>query len=364
MRHCFPSAIRHALDELPKSLDETYERILLGIPRERQGYARRLFQCLAESIRPFGVEELAEILAIRFDTGTLLNYDTNWRPDDPEEAILSACSSLITIVDVGTSRVVQFSHFSVKEYLTSDRLANSGKHLSPYHIVPYSAHTTLAQASMTVLLALDDQVDKERIKNFPLAIYAARYWVDHAQFEGVCSSVKVAMEHLFDPAKPQFSTWVWIYDIDYIFREIMFEAHPTPPKAVPLYYAILCGFRDLVEHLIATYPQDVNTRGGFYATPLHSTVAKGNIDLMKVLLEHGADVASTNWEEYTPFNEAARRADFHMMSLLLDHHADVNARGKKGRTALLRAAEKRRSRVYYYDMAQPRTSVTFTVGPL
>ena len=55
---------------------------------------------------------------------------------------------------------------------------------------------------------------------FPLAIYAARYWVDLAQFEGVCLSLEVAMEH-FDLAKPHFSTWVWIYDIDCRFREIM-----------------------------------------------------------------------------------------------------------------------------------------------
>ena len=170
-------------------MDETYDRILLGIARERQEYAQRLLQCLAESIRPLRTEELAEILAIQFEAGTLPNYDVNWRPWNPEEAVLSACSSLITIIDTDTSRVVQFSHFSVKEYLTSARLANAGKHLSQYHILPDSGHTILAQASLSVLLALDEQVDKERMKNFPFAIYAARYWVDHAQFDNVCSGI-------------------------------------------------------------------------------------------------------------------------------------------------------------------------------
>ena len=320
------------------SLDETYERILLSIARERQGYAQRLFQCLAESIRPLHAEELAEILAIQFCRETLPNYDVNWRPENPEEAVLSACSSLLTIVDMGTSRVVQFSHFSVKEYLTSERLANAGKHLSQYHILPLSAHTILAQASLSVLLALDDQVDKETVKNFPLAVYAARYWVDHAQFDNVCSSINVAMEQLFDPAKSHFSAWVWIYDIDYKSREVMFEARPTSPRTVPLYYAALCGFRVLVEHLITTNPQDINAKGGFYATPLHTTVAIGNADIMKLLLEHGADVTAGNWEEFTPLYEASRRGRLDMMSLLFDHHADVNSRGKKGRTALLKAA--------------------------
>ena len=61
----------------------------------------------------------------------------------------------------------------------------------------------------------------------------------------------------------------------------MFQAHPTLPKAVPLYYVIPCGFRDLAEHPIVTYPQDVNARGGSHATPLHATVAKKNNDLIK-----------------------------------------------------------------------------------
>jgi hypothetical protein len=31
LRHCFPSSVRQILEELPESLDETYERILKEI---------------------------------------------------------------------------------------------------------------------------------------------------------------------------------------------------------------------------------------------------------------------------------------------------------------------------------------------
>jgi hypothetical protein len=65
------------------------------------------------SIRPLLVEELAEILAIQFDEEALPIFNTDWRPAYAEETIMSVCSSLIAIV-------VQFSHFSVKEYLTSE----------------------------------------------------------------------------------------------------------------------------------------------------------------------------------------------------------------------------------------------------
>jgi hypothetical protein len=122
LRRCFPNAIRRALDELPETLDETYERTLLGIEKEKWEYAHRLFQCLTVAIRPLRVDELAEVLAIRFHDGQLPRYHADWQLEDAQDAVLSACSSLISVVHVDGSPIVQFSHFSVKEFLTSDRL--------------------------------------------------------------------------------------------------------------------------------------------------------------------------------------------------------------------------------------------------
>ena len=67
LRHCFPQSIRRTLKELPKSLDETYERILKEIGTANRDLARRLLQCLAVAIRPLRAKELAEILALDFD---------------------------------------------------------------------------------------------------------------------------------------------------------------------------------------------------------------------------------------------------------------------------------------------------------
>src|SRR6266849_6547418 len=251
LRRTLPPSIRKVLNDLPKTLDETYSRTLLGIDEQKREYAQRLFRCLMVSIRPLRVEELAEILAIQFDEEALPKYNTDWRPAYAEEMIVSVCSSLIAIVDRGGHRVVQFSHFSVKEYLTSGRLAAAEEHLSYYHILPEPAHTILAHASLSVLLHLDDEIDRDTIARFPLAPYAARHWVDHAQFRNVSSHVEEVMKRLFDPAKPHFVAWVWQYDIDRYWAERMPTMHPTEPEAVPLYNAPLCGFVGLAEHLIA-----------------------------------------------------------------------------------------------------------------
>ncbi|KAH9170740.1 hypothetical protein EDB89DRAFT_1887768, partial [Lactarius sanguifluus] len=148
LRHCFPSSVLNILEQLPESLDETYERILREISRANRDHAYRLLQCLTVAVRPLRVEELAEILVVDFNASGGPRLNADWRWEDDEEAVLSACSSLVTVVMDGDSRVVQFSHFSVKEFLTSNRLASSLGEESRFHIRLESAHTILAQASL------------------------------------------------------------------------------------------------------------------------------------------------------------------------------------------------------------------------
>jgi hypothetical protein len=171
LRHCLPPSVRVILDELPETLDETYERVLRDINKANREHALRLLHCLTVAIRPLRVEELAEVLTVDFDgTGRdgIPRLNPNWRWADQHQAVLSTCSSLIAIVNDGDSQVVQFSHFSVKEFLTSDRLAGSSGDVSRYHIVLDSAHTILAQACLGVLLRLDEHVDEVKAKIFRL----------------------------------------------------------------------------------------------------------------------------------------------------------------------------------------------------
>ncbi|KAH9175533.1 hypothetical protein EDB89DRAFT_1882677, partial [Lactarius sanguifluus] len=153
LRHCLPSGVRQTLEELPESLDETYERIVMDIKKTNSAHAYRMLQCLAVAIRPLSVAELAELLAFDFNAtkGGIPELNPNWRWEDHEQAVLSTCSSLITIVPDDDSPVVQFSHFSVKEFLMSDRLSTPTKDLSRFHIVPEDANTLIAKACLSVL---------------------------------------------------------------------------------------------------------------------------------------------------------------------------------------------------------------------
>ena len=289
LRHCIPASIRKTLDQLPKSLDDTYLRVLRQIPQANQAHAHRMLQCLVVAVRPLKVAELAELLAFEFDgaQGGIPKYCPALRLDDQTQAVLSTCSSLVTIVNERRPdrQVVQFSHFSVKEFLVSNRLAPSLGDISQYNIRLRSAHITLTEACLGLLLHSDDSITEKTVECSPLAGYAARHWVEHAQFEDVASCVKDGMETLFDADKPHFEAWVGIYNIDPRVSWQHISVHPSL-----LYYSVLCGFYDLVEHLAITHPEHVNAVGGEYQFPLLAVLGEGHIEIVELLLKHGADI--------------------------------------------------------------------------
>ena len=162
----------------------------------------------------FRVEELAEIFAIEFCPNEVTYLVESWRPENAEEAVLSACSSLIVIIDDRGSKIVQFPHFSAKEYMTSDRLQRSDvSHPCDYYIPLELAHTILGRACIEVLLQLDEKVDRERVATFPLVKYVSKHWLDHAKFENIQSQIQDDSKHLFDPKRPHLRACNWLHDI-------------------------------------------------------------------------------------------------------------------------------------------------------
>jgi ankyrin repeat protein len=339
LRDCFPSSVRRTLDELPESLDETYERVLKEIKKPNRDHARRLLCCLVAAVRPLRVEELAEVIAVDFDNAEgIPRLNPNWRWEDEEQALLTSCSSLIVIVKSGASRVVQFSHFSVKEFLTSNRLATSSEDVLHYHIALEPAHMTLAQTCMSALLRSDNRVKQNGVKNnSPLAGYAVRHWISHAKYGNVSSCLRKAMDYLFDPDKPYFAAWLQLHDVDTrpSSGSTFFLFSPTPKSdAGPLYYAALCGLQDLVEHLILKYPQQVNASGGYYVTPMVAALAGEHFRTAKILWDNGAHHNVRGRSKTTPLHSAAHHGPLRIIQVLLEFEADVNARNEYGETPL------------------------------
>jgi len=332
-----PSSIRKALNELPTTLDDTYERALEGIPKEKREHAHHLFQCLVGAIRPLRAEELAEIFAIDFDRDAMSNFMDGWRPENAEEAVLSACSTLISVVEDNGSKIVQFSHFSVKEFLTSDRLLTSEVgDIRHYHVSLDAAHTILVRACLAVLMQLDGNVDRKRLETFPLALYAAKHWVNHAQYDEVASRVQDTMEELFNPSKPYLAAWLGTRNVTGgLYVEELTE-HLSRPKAAALYHAAEYGFVGVVDYLIMMHAADVNEESSLGAA-LHVASSNGHAEVVYLLLQRNADVNirdNTDDWKWTPLHFASSRGHAKVVALLLEHGADINAQSTQHSTPL------------------------------
>jgi ankyrin repeat protein len=271
--------------------------------------------------------------------GGIPKLNPDWRWEDQEEAVLSACSSLVSVMVRNGSRVVQFSHFSVKVFLTSERLASCMEEVSQFHIPIEPSHSDLAQACLGVLLCLDDCTNEESIYNIPLYRYAAEYWAEHARVGNVELQIKDALDYFFDTDNPHFSALARVAYPHALLRVSMDEEpRGVPRSAAALYFAAWKGLHGLVERLILKYPQQVTQLGGIYGTPLHASVRGGHIAILQLLCAHGADINSLCGDNFTPLHVASEFGHVKIGKWLLDHGADVNSQKKRGWTPLHFAA--------------------------
>ena len=338
LRRCLRQRIRRALDELPDTLDETYDRTLEEIGKQNWEYAHRLFQCVAAASRPLRVGELAEFLAFDFDTDSTPTFRDDWREDDPARAVRSICSSLLAIVDVDGSSVVQFAHFSVKEYLTSKRLSDSKDTISQFHVSMTLAHAIIAQACLGALLHIDGNIADDALKKFPLTEYAGKHWAGHVRFEGASSRIQDGMKRLFDPSNHHFSVWARIFDPDLavLFPPRRDGSEPAPQaRATPLHYAVIYGMHAIVKFLVVERSQDVNARGFVREeTPLGVASRQGHSEVARVLLDGGADTTIRDKYDWCPLERSSEMGRVEVVRVLVENHTDVNLSDGKGRTAL------------------------------
>ena len=107
-------------------------------------------------------------------------------------------------------------------------------------------------------------------------------------------------------------------------------------KETPLLVAVEKGHLDVARLLMAG-GADVNVRGQSDMRPLHYALGPGkNIDMVKLLLEHGAKLEAKDRLGRTPIWISVGRWD--EFEFLTAHGADINAQDVEGHTMLFEAA--------------------------
>jgi hypothetical protein len=229
------STLRESLEQLPRDLDETYDRILQKIEQEDSKEAFAALQWLTYSERPLSLNEIAEAVVLGPERCAIHDRD---RLLDPYQ-VLHICSSLVVLGNEDSQaeleegdyvdesgeegKSVSFAHFSVKEYITSERIRIGP--LSRFHVSLADSHALIAKACLSYLLNFDnpdswpeDESWTHMLRAYPLVEYAARYWpaylstlkgyTDHEHDVTVLGSTLLGLESW------AFFNWLRIYDLE------------------------------------------------------------------------------------------------------------------------------------------------------
>ncbi|KAH0534080.1 hypothetical protein FGG08_007314, partial [Glutinoglossum americanum] len=240
--------LRKALASLPKTLDDTYARILCSIDEVHRENALKILRWLAYSARPLQIEEVAEVIAVNIEDHP--QFDPERRFPEPRD-ILTICSSLVTVGategsrDRVTREQIRLAHFSVKEYLVSERIRAGPA--SQYSIQEIHTNVSIAEICLAYLLQFDNPTSLtfRTFEEFPLARYAARYWTQHARVARKdMSATHLLIMELFLSKRDAYANWIRLFDPDRPERELdITESLEKDMKSIPspLYYASLVG---------------------------------------------------------------------------------------------------------------------------
>ena len=214
--------------------------------------------------------------------------------------------------------MLRLAHFTVKEYLVAVHKRNSA--ISAYSVNEQLANTFIAQACLAYLLQF--HTDIVEMEEFPLACYAAKYWIKHAK-SGNIEVVQQAIMQLLQLEEKPYVMWVQLYDLDYPWIQVDLQRSPT--KVSPLYYASLAGLDETVQLLL--HNTNVNVQGGKHSNALQAASAEGHKDIVLLLLEHKADVNMQGGQYGNALQAASAEGHKDIVLLLLECKADVNMQG-------------------------------------
>ena len=315
------SALKKALSTLPNTLYETYDRIIQGIESAGQRQdAITALRWLCFSNVPLNLSQIIEVLAI--ENGDSGGFCPDERLPDPAD-IMVICSSLISCSDIDEEAYeprIRLAHFSVKEYLMSDRCRLTSDFQTPI------CHMAMAESCLHYLLYLYQNLPmtKDLINQHPLSRYAAEYWWQHAQAVGYALNptvINLARKLLMNKDAGVLP-WIQLYDVDRPWRGSDLSL-TIKGVAQPLYYAASIGLLQVIEDII---PQtiDVNAQGGVYGNALQAASKGGYQKVVQKLLDAGANVNAEGGVYGNALQAASKGGYQKVAQKLLDAGANVN----------------------------------------
>lgn len=364
------------MNELPETLDETYERILTNIPVSKRKTAHKVLQLL--SFDTYGILSrfpymLAEAVVVDVEK---LSFKPEHRFLD-QNSLFEICTCLITRTVEGH---VILAHYSVKEYLMSNRIQHS--RASAFQISNSANNILLAKTSLVYLLDItydglcsakdyDSHKDQKKDysiikeKNFPL-LTRAHLWPSNVlslEWGSIKELDKVIIiglvQRLLNPNGSHYKGWLestQIYEINDDNR-VYFPRWKTGlglEPSIALAYACYFGLLGPAQMILDSNPDLATTEeqleldlensfnrseNDLPRTAVEIAIIQGNNHISKLLFDRGADPNGVNAGGdcrlllalkvlgYAAFANYDEALVYNLLQVLFKAGADPNPRG-------------------------------------
>lgn len=333
------------ISALPKSLIDAFDANLKRCRHPE--LARQIFHIILAAREPLSVEDMkvATALAADFEYHSYEEIGLE-RTDVFEMRIKNVCGLMVTI-DNGSVFLI---HQAVKDFLVStDEEKNSGVWKNSFS--PIESERLMAKVCITLLSfncfsetpldIADDNVEAATLKVFeyiadhPFLEYSSTQWTDHAQGAKLDENASwmPSILSLCNVRGPGFRTWYTIWN------QKLGERFPS--QTTSLNIAVIFGFLNVLASFLES-GENPNEPDGHGATPLARAVSKSK-KAVELLLNAKADINTREWEEPwhsevdedgdeikvkpfsgTPLVMAVYQGDIELVKLLIDHGARFN----------------------------------------
>ncbi|KAK7177745.1 ankyrin repeat protein [Paraphaeosphaeria sporulosa] len=325
--------VLETLEDLPSGLPAIYSRMLLKTKNEHRRTSSTILRWVTMAFRPLTLQELAAAIGIQ-SPSTLITTERAIRDQ------VALCGPLLKL----EGEEVVLAHQSARDYLLRKE-RDSDADIEEFRIEPEEAHLELARACFDCIAQSILQYTPLDVENgsgaqgSPLLEYAVLHWPEHARR---CSTHAIK---LFDLSRPFFQK---TSDLRKNWWETYGRAKPWPrPSTLPLLH-IACRFgiipwvRALVgeKTCMSWFYRPADEKDEHGRTALSHATSEGHVDVVRLLLDRGADVNTTDKDNLTALHRAADQGHGEVIRWLLDSGADVNAKDPDGLTALRRAASR------------------------
>jgi ankyrin repeat protein len=305
------------LSDLPSEVSQTYEKILGRSKNEI--YTETLLQIVLAAARPLTLDEANTALTLALLKQRFLSYtdleSKLWSPKVFQSIVKNLCGLFVSVYDSKLS----FIHQTAREFLIHPE--RKGKWQGRLNMS--ESHGKMSLVCLAYLSYLGGQSPVTEIKKqFPLAQYSARYWMDHARHAETQKDVQESILNFFQQ-REAYAVWGSLFDPDRPWDQ---EPWGYENMATPLYYASLAGLQYTVE-LLTEKGADVNVQGGDDGNALQAASSHGHKEVVLLLLEKGADVNAQGGDYGNALQAASWGGHKEVVLLLLEKGADVNAQG-------------------------------------